>query len=104
MVDPSRSVANTVPPPVHIEEVKADRNAHLALQNLSLPALTRDLEIDYTALSLVNPAKGEVPLQTGRVRHAMEGCGHAARGVLYESRAGQIHIPCHRMQQRRRLE
>ena len=52
MVDPSRSVANTVPPPVHIEEVKADRNAHLALQNLSLPALTRDLEIDYTALNL----------------------------------------------------
>jgi len=57
MVDPSRPGTNSVTPPVHIEEVKADRNAYHELQNLRLPALTRDLEFDYTALSLVMPQR-----------------------------------------------
>jgi signal transduction histidine kinase/streptogramin lyase len=66
MMDPTRKVANSVPPPVHIEVVKADRNTYSALQNLRLPALTRDLEFDYTALSLVMP-------QRVRFRYRLEG-------------------------------
>lgn len=66
MVDPNRSVANTVPPPVHIEEIQADRRAYSALQDLRFPAFTRDLEFDYTALSLQLP-------QRVRFRYRLEG-------------------------------
>jgi len=66
MVDPNRLVANPVPPPVHIEGLKADRRAYSAVQNTRLPALTRDLEFDYTALSLVLP-------QRVKFRHRLDG-------------------------------
>jgi PAS domain S-box-containing protein len=55
---------NDLPPPVHIEQIIADHKTYW--QNLSgaassspprLPPLVRDLEIDYTALSLVAPEK-----------------------------------------------
>ena len=57
MIDPSHLRRNEIPPPVHIEEVVADRQTYPALANLRLPALTRDLHIDYTALSFVEPKK-----------------------------------------------
>jgi signal transduction histidine kinase/ligand-binding sensor domain-containing protein len=57
MIDPSHVRRNEIPPPVHIEEVVADRENYLTLENLHLPALTRDLRIDYTALSFVEPKK-----------------------------------------------
>jgi PAS domain S-box-containing protein len=56
MLDPDRLYENALPPPVHIEDVIADRKTYSA-HNLRLPALTRDLEIDYTALSFVVPQK-----------------------------------------------
>jgi signal transduction histidine kinase/ligand-binding sensor domain-containing protein len=66
-VDPRRLPVNTVPPPVHIEQVTADRTAYAAATRpMSLPALTRDLRIDYTALSLVAPEKM-------RFRYKLEG-------------------------------
>jgi len=34
---------------------------------LRLPALTRDLEIDYTALSFIAPSEGALSLQAGGV-------------------------------------
>lgn len=55
--DPGRIPANPVPPPVEIEEVRADRKAFSVSSGLTLPALTRELEIDYAALSLVAPEK-----------------------------------------------
>jgi len=57
MVDPGHLRANPVPPPVEIEEVLADRSRYTPRAGLRLPALTRDLEIDYTALSYVAPQK-----------------------------------------------
>jgi signal transduction histidine kinase len=54
-IDTEHLPINTVPPPVLIEQIVADRSPHRAQASLSLPALTRDLEIDYTALSLVEP-------------------------------------------------
>src|SRR5258705_6645612 len=64
IIDPRHLPFNKLPPLVHIEQVTADRKTYW--QNWSgdassshpkLPPLIRDLEIDYTALSLVVPEK-----------------------------------------------
>lgn len=57
VVDPSRLVQNKVLPPVHIENVVADHMGYSPRDSLRLPKRTHDLEIDYTALSLVAPQK-----------------------------------------------
>jgi signal transduction histidine kinase/streptogramin lyase len=57
MVDPARLVQNTLPPPVHIEEVVANRKRYTPSNGISLPPSTRDLEIDYTGLSFTVPQK-----------------------------------------------
>jgi signal transduction histidine kinase/ligand-binding sensor domain-containing protein len=61
LVDPARFAKNQIPPPVHIEAVMADRISYSAhsysQEELRLPKLTHDLEIDYTALSLIAPLK-----------------------------------------------
>ena len=57
ILDPHHLEINQLQPPVHIEQITADRKTQDASSNLRLPALTRDLEIDYTALSLVAPEK-----------------------------------------------
>jgi len=64
LIDPRHLSINKLPPPVHIEQVIADRKSYW--QNWSgdpapapprLPPLVRDLTIGYTALSLVVPEK-----------------------------------------------
>jgi PAS domain S-box-containing protein len=57
MLDPDRLYENPLRPPVHIEDVIDDRKTYSPQNGLHLPALTRDLEIDYTALSFVVPHK-----------------------------------------------
>jgi signal transduction histidine kinase/ligand-binding sensor domain-containing protein len=57
MLDPDRLYENPLPPPVHIEDVIVARKTYSPQNRLRLPALTRDLEIDYTALSFVVPQK-----------------------------------------------
>jgi hypothetical protein len=61
VVDPRRLPFNKLPPPVHIEQITADRKTYgadaIADGHRRLPALIRDLQIDYTALSLVAPEK-----------------------------------------------
>lgn len=70
VVDPRRLPLNALPPPVHIERVTADRKTYeasaVADDPMPLPALTRGLQIDYTALSLVAPEKM-------RFRYKLEG-------------------------------
>jgi signal transduction histidine kinase/ligand-binding sensor domain-containing protein len=66
MIDPNHLEVNALPPPVHIEQIVADRMNYSAADQISLPALTRDLEIDYTALSFVVPQKV-------RFRYRLEG-------------------------------
>jgi signal transduction histidine kinase/ligand-binding sensor domain-containing protein len=69
MLDPRRLHFNQLPPPVHIERLVAD---HKPFEigggdaRVDLPARTRDLQIDYTALSLVAPEKV-------RFRYMLEG-------------------------------
>ncbi|HWF98000.1 MAG TPA: two-component regulator propeller domain-containing protein [Steroidobacteraceae bacterium] len=61
VLDPAHIVFNSLPPPVHIERVIADGKLYwrnllgAAPATLRLPPRTRDLEIDYAALSLVAP-------------------------------------------------
>jgi signal transduction histidine kinase/streptogramin lyase len=66
MIDPGHLSGNALPPPVHVEEVIADRKKYSPGKDLRLPPLTRDLEIDYTALSFVVPQKV-------RFRYKLEG-------------------------------
>ena len=59
-IDPHR-LFNGLPPPVNIEEMTADGKTYDVSSGISRPTrlapLIRDLEIDYTALSLVAPEK-----------------------------------------------
>jgi hypothetical protein len=66
MIDPNRLYKNEAPPPVQVEEVIADRKTYLPREGLRLPPLTRDVEIDYTALSFTVPQKV-------RFRYLLEG-------------------------------
>jgi signal transduction histidine kinase len=66
MIDPAHLSRNLLAPPVQIEEVIADRKSYPVESNLRLPPITRDLEIDYTALSFMAPQKV-------RFRYKLEG-------------------------------
>jgi len=57
IIDPHHLVTNRLPPPVQIERLIGDREAYGGIPGLRLPPLVRDLQIGYTALSLVAPEK-----------------------------------------------
>jgi signal transduction histidine kinase/ligand-binding sensor domain-containing protein len=64
VVDPRHLSVNKHPPPVHIEQLTADRKVYwqnltgnASSSQLRLQPLVRDLTIDYTALSFVVPEK-----------------------------------------------
>ena len=57
MIDPSQTYPNQVPPPVHIEAVVADQKDYALGTRVRLPSLTRDVEIDYSGLSVAVPQK-----------------------------------------------
>jgi signal transduction histidine kinase/ligand-binding sensor domain-containing protein len=65
-LDPDHLPKNGIPPPVQVEEVVADRTSYPPGNGLHLPALTHDLEIEYTGLSFVAPQKV-------RFRYMLEG-------------------------------
>jgi signal transduction histidine kinase/ligand-binding sensor domain-containing protein len=66
VVDPRHLPGNNLAPPVHIEQITADRKPYGTKGGLRLPPRIRDLEIDYTALSLVAAEKV-------RFRYKLEG-------------------------------
>ncbi|MGO9540241.1 MAG: two-component regulator propeller domain-containing protein [Terriglobales bacterium] len=57
VIDPRHLPFNKLPPPVHIEKVTADDKTYDLSNGAHLPAQIRNLDIDYTALSLVVPEK-----------------------------------------------
>ena len=59
VLDPHSAPFNRYPPPVHVDRVVADRIPYETSGPLQLRPLTRDLEISYTALSLVAPEKNQ---------------------------------------------
>jgi signal transduction histidine kinase/ligand-binding sensor domain-containing protein len=56
-IDPKQLFRNHIPPPVHVEKVIADRKDYGLGDGIRLPALTRDVQIEYTALSVGVPQK-----------------------------------------------
>jgi signal transduction histidine kinase len=68
-IDPLHLPENHTTPPVLIEMVQADTAKLSPQANLHLPARTRDLRIDYTALSFVCPEKV-------RFRYRLDGRDH----------------------------
>ena len=57
VIDPHHLPFNKIPPPVHIEKVTADDKTYDLSNGTHLPAQIRNLDIDYTALSLAVPEK-----------------------------------------------
>ncbi len=76
VLDPDHIVFNRLPPPVHTEQVIADGKLYwqnlldAAPATLRLPPRTRDLEIDYAALSLVAP-------EANQFRYRLDGRDHS---------------------------
>ncbi len=56
-IDPANLFRNRVPPPVRIQALQANGRSYDAPQDLDLPAGTNSLEIDYAALSFVEPRR-----------------------------------------------
>ena len=82
VLDPHQLASNPLRPPVYVERLTADgtvRWQHLpgdtAVANLRLPPQVRDVQIDYTALSLVAPEKVHF-------KYKLEGQDHAWREVV----------------------
>lgn len=65
-VDPTHIFRNPLPPPVVIRSLLADGVSYSTFTNTKLPALTKGLQIDYTALSLSIPERV-------RFRYKLEG-------------------------------
>jgi signal transduction histidine kinase/ligand-binding sensor domain-containing protein len=57
IVDPRHLSFNILKPPVHVERIVANHQTYDLNAGLRLPPLIRDLAIDYTAISLVEPEK-----------------------------------------------
>ena len=56
-IDPMRLARESNVRPVYVESLTADRKQYTAQNSLTLPALTRDIKIDYTSPSLSLPKK-----------------------------------------------
>jgi signal transduction histidine kinase/ligand-binding sensor domain-containing protein len=90
VVDPRRLPVNTIPPPVHIEQVLADSQPYdvtsVLNEPIRLPPLIRNLQIDYTALSLVAPEKMQF-------RHKLEGWDRDWQDVGSRRQAFYANLP-----------
>ena len=80
VIDPRHLPFNKLPPPVHIEQITADRKKYETSSIQRLPPLIRDLEIEYTALSLVAPEKIHF-------RYKLEGYDRDWKEVVNERKA-----------------
>ena len=65
-LDPARIRRNALPPPVAVRTLTADDRTYPARSGVQVPALTRSIRIDYTALSLTIPERV-------RFRYRLEG-------------------------------
>jgi signal transduction histidine kinase len=92
VVDPHHLAFNKVQPPVRIEQIIADHKTYwqnlagAAVSNLRLPARIRDLQIDYTALSLVAPEKNHF-------KYMLEGQDQDWKEVVTDRQAQYTNLP-----------
>jgi PAS domain S-box-containing protein len=66
IIDPRHLPFNGLPPPVQIERITVDDRRYPPAPRLELPPLSRDITIEFTALSLTAPEKS-------RFRYRLEG-------------------------------
>jgi len=86
IIDPRHLLANPVPPPVQVERIVANHTTYDATAPLKLPPLTRDLEIDFTALSFVAPERVQF-------RYRLEGHDHDWQSVGNRRQAFYTDLP-----------
>jgi hypothetical protein len=82
MVDPLHMHFNAIPPPVHIEAIRADLRDHVLADTVEFPPLTRDIEISYTALSFAAPQKVQFRYRLSRFDRDWHDVG-ARRQAVY---------------------
>ena len=86
IVDAQHMATNVVAPPVNIERMVADAADIDTMQPVRLRPLTRDVEIDYTALSLAEP-------RNVRFRYKLEGFDSEWRDVGGRRQAFYTNLP-----------
>jgi signal transduction histidine kinase len=79
-------VVNEIPPPVRIEQVTADGKTYDTARDLRLPPLVRDLQLDFTALSLSAPEKV-------RFRYTLEGYDNDWQEAVNRRQAFYTNLP-----------
>ncbi len=84
--DPSHIDINTLPPPVHIEQIVADGKTYDLSDGMRLPPLVRSLAFDFVGLSLVAPGKN-------RYRFKLEGWDGDWREAVNEFRVEYSNLP-----------
>jgi signal transduction histidine kinase/ligand-binding sensor domain-containing protein len=91
--DPGRLPFNALPPSVLVEQVTADHKTYDAnsvdRDGLRLPPLTRDLQIDYTALSFVAPEKMRFRYQLEGYDRSWQDVGTRRQAFYTDLRPGQ---------------
>jgi signal transduction histidine kinase/ligand-binding sensor domain-containing protein len=92
VIDPRHLSLNKLPPPVHIEKIVVDHKMYwqnlpvAAASKIRLPPRSRDLEIDYTALSLTAPEKVHF-------KYKLEGQDHDWREVVNDREVQYSNLP-----------
>ena len=88
VVDPGHLAHNDILPPVHIQKVIADHQPYEPNDRLALPPLMRDLEIDYAALSFVNPQKVRFRYKLAERDTAWQEAGNRRQAFYTDLRPG----------------
>ena len=89
VIDPHHLPSNNLPPPIRIEQLSADGktfDVSNGTNDLRLPAGTRDLLVDFTALSFVEPDKV-------RFRVKLEGQDESWRELVNQRRVHYSNLP-----------
>jgi PAS domain S-box-containing protein len=68
-IDPEHLTFNTIPPPVYVEQIVADRKAYPVADGIRLPPRVRDVTVEFTALSLTDA-------QSVQFRYRLDGHDH----------------------------
>jgi PAS domain S-box-containing protein len=86
VVDPGNLPFNPIPPPAYIERVVADRKAYPVANGLRLPPHVRDVTIEFTALSLVDP-------HSVNFRYRLEGHDDHWREAVDRRQVSYVNLP-----------
>lgn len=86
VIAPDHLPFNPLPPPVHIEALLADHKPYAVENGLRLPPLVRDMTIEFTALSLVDP-------KSTRFRYRLEGHDHDWQEAIDRRQATYTNLP-----------